>query len=170
MAPVVMKPTPQKMDTAATTTTSSLPIEVDSRWVHMDRIEHEKLEWMKDLPKLSEQPTSSGVPARFDFKGALVSRTADIPVTAALHHHGEEPEAAGYTLEELFQLARSTILQQRVIALQTLSNITRQVSLSSYVAQRHADRSPRIRHIRASSTTLFNYLSFRNSWKLAWYF
>ena len=56
-----------------------------------------------------------------------MARTADIPVTAALHHHGEEPEAAGYTLEELFHLSRSTVLQQRVIALQTLSNIIRQV-------------------------------------------
>ena len=57
-----------------------------------------------------------------------MSRTADISVTAALHHHGEEPEAAGYTLEELFHLSRSAVLQQRVIALQTLANIIRQVS------------------------------------------
>lgn len=60
-----------------------------------------------------------------------MSRNADIPVTAALHHHGEEPEAAGYTLEELFHLSRSTVLQQRVIALQTLSNIIRQVRQDS---------------------------------------
>ena len=31
---------------------SNLPIEVNSRWIHMDKIEQEKLEWMKDLPKL----------------------------------------------------------------------------------------------------------------------
>ena len=30
---------------------SNLPIEVNSRWIHMDKIEQEKLEWMKDLPK-----------------------------------------------------------------------------------------------------------------------
>jgi RNA polymerase II-associated protein 1 len=48
-------------------------------------------------------------------------------VTAALHHHGENPEAAGYTLDELFHLSRATILQQRVIALQTIANIIRQV-------------------------------------------
>ncbi len=74
-----------------------------------------------------------GVPARFDFKGNLISRTADIPVTAALHHHGDEPEAAGYTLEELFHLSRSTVLQQRVIALQTLTNIIRQVCQISFI-------------------------------------
>ena len=58
-----------------------------------------------------------------------MSRSVDIPVTAALHHHGEEPEAAGYTLEELFHISRSTVLQQRVIALQTLSKIICQVCL-----------------------------------------
>jgi hypothetical protein len=34
------------------------PIEIDSRWIHMDNIEYEKLEWMKDLPKPSAQRTA----------------------------------------------------------------------------------------------------------------
>lgn len=38
---------------------SNLPIEVDSRWIHMDNIEHEKLEWMKDLPTPSIQRTTN---------------------------------------------------------------------------------------------------------------
>ncbi|CAF2858976.1 unnamed protein product [Rotaria sp. Silwood2] len=127
----------EKMDLDDQTTSTNLPVDVDSRWVHMDNIEYEKLEWMKDLPKPSVPRTvddshPEGVPARFDFKGNLMSRMADIPVTAALHHHGEEPEAAGYTLEELFHLSRSTILQQRVIALQTLSNIIRQAHTGIY--------------------------------------
>ncbi|CAF3655986.1 unnamed protein product [Adineta steineri] len=131
------KTTAEKMDVDNQTEKTALPIEIDSRWVHMNNIEHEKLEWMKDLPKPSIQRTidetnAEGVPARFDFKGNLMSRTADIPVTAALHHHGEEPEAAGYTLDELFHLSRSTVLQQRVIALQTLSNIIRQAHTGIY--------------------------------------
>ncbi|CAF3346867.1 unnamed protein product [Rotaria sp. Silwood1] len=131
------KSTVQKMDVDNQTTSTNLPIEVDSRWIHMDNIEYEKLEWIKDLPKPSAQRTlddsnPEGVSARFDFKGNLISRTVDIPVTAALHHHGEEPEAAGYTLEELFHLSRSTVLQQRVIALQTLSNIIRQAHTGIY--------------------------------------
>lgn len=32
---------------------TDLPIEIDSRWIHMDKVESEKLEWMKDLPKPS---------------------------------------------------------------------------------------------------------------------
>lgn len=40
-----------------------------------------------------------------------------------LHHHGEEPERPGYSLQELLQLSRSSIQQQRCKALTTLANI-----------------------------------------------
>jgi RNA polymerase II-associated protein 1 len=70
-----------------------------------------------------------------------MARTTNVPVTAALHHHGDEPHAAGYTLNELFRLSRSTILQQRVIALQTLSNIIRQVVFFFVERNRHADKA-----------------------------
>ena len=65
----------------------------------MDNIEHEKLEWMKDLPKPSAQ------------------RTIDDTVRI-------------FRSYQIF--SRSTILQQRVIALQTLSNIIRQVCFFFY--------------------------------------
>jgi hypothetical protein len=45
------------MDIDNQTISTTLPIELDSRWVHMDTIEHEKLEWIKDLPKPSAQRT-----------------------------------------------------------------------------------------------------------------
>jgi hypothetical protein len=47
----------------------------------------------------------------------------EVNVTQALHHHGEDPERPGYTLQELLKLSRSSVLQQRVLALTTLSNI-----------------------------------------------
>ena len=31
------------------------PIDVDSKWINMNKVEHDKLEWMKDLP-----PPSAG--------------------------------------------------------------------------------------------------------------
>ncbi|CAF5192823.1 unnamed protein product, partial [Rotaria magnacalcarata] len=76
------------MDVENETVSTQLPIDIDSRWIHMDSIEYEKLEWIKDLPKPSVQRTADdshpeGVPARFDFKGNLMSRTVDVPVTAA---------------------------------------------------------------------------------------
>ena len=40
-----------------------------------------------------------------------------------MHHHGEEPERPGYSLQELLQLSRSANQQQRCTALLTLANI-----------------------------------------------
>ena len=48
---------------------------------------------------------------------------AEIPVTAGLHHHGEAPEAAGYTIPELAMLARSSFPAQRCISFQTLGRL-----------------------------------------------
>ncbi|KAK7469640.1 hypothetical protein BaRGS_00036369 [Batillaria attramentaria] len=117
------KPPPQ--DTA---NTQSLPEDVamveKERWLHMDKIEYDKLEWMKDLPLPSAGDVQTGQQARFDFRGNVVPADADVPVTTGLHHHGDEPERAGYTLEELFTLARSSNIQQRGLALNTLGYIT----------------------------------------------
>ena len=89
------------------------------------KIEREKMEWMRDLDDDetdTEQPNSFS--ARFDFNGKLMPFKADeIPVNVGLHHHGEEPNRPGYTLEELLTLARSTYPQQRTVAFSTLSQI-----------------------------------------------
>ncbi|KAH6615667.1 RPAP1-like protein, partial [Chaetomium sp. MPI-SDFR-AT-0129] len=95
-----------------------------------------KLAWMAPLPtphspadrESPYYPGQSSLPVsalRFDFRGALlpprVSR--DLPVTLGLHHHGEAPEAAGYTIPELARLARSSVAAQRCIAYQTLGRM-----------------------------------------------
>ncbi|KAL2186293.1 hypothetical protein L209DRAFT_373396 [Thermothelomyces heterothallicus CBS 203.75] len=95
-----------------------------------------KLAWMApvptpDSPADRESPYYPGQDSlpvsalRFDFRGALlpprVSRR--IPVTKGLHHHGEAPEAAGYTIPELARLARSAVPAQRCLAYQTLGRI-----------------------------------------------
>ena len=72
--------------------------------------------------------SQQGNQARFDFNGCLVSKTDNIPEYLGLHHHGDDPSSPGYTLEELFILARSSFLQQRVFALQVLARIIRKVS------------------------------------------
>ena len=61
------------------------------------------------------------------FQGNLVAADADVPAHLGLHHHGDEPGRAGYSLEELFQLSRSSNLQQRVMSLNTLANVIHQV-------------------------------------------
>ena len=50
-------------------------------------------------------------------------KSDEIPVNSGLHHHGDEPERPGYTLEELLTLARSTYLQQRSVAFDTISSV-----------------------------------------------
>lgn len=94
-----------------------------------------KLAWMAPVP--SEDSTadkdSSYYPhpeiavsaLRFDFRGRFLSPrvSRSIPSTKGLHHHGEAPEAAGYTIAELARLARSAVPAQRCMAYQTLGRI-----------------------------------------------
>lgn len=94
-----------------------------------------KLAWMapmpsKDSPADKESPyyphPEIGLSAlRFDFRGRFLSPrvSRSIPSTKGLHHHGEAPEAAGYTIAELARLARSAVPAQRCMAYQTLGRI-----------------------------------------------
>ncbi|XP_014481418.1 PREDICTED: RNA polymerase II-associated protein 1 [Dinoponera quadriceps] len=95
-------------------------------WLHMDSPEPEKLKWMDDLSvrKNDESAPEEYYNARFDFNGLLLPyKDESLTVDKGLHHHGEEPERPGYSLQELLQLSRSSTQQQRCTALTTLSNI-----------------------------------------------
>lgn len=93
-------------------------------WLHFNEFEAHKLAWMKDV-SVPDLRKTHGFEARFDFQGYL------LPYSAAqidernrhLYHHGDEPERPGYTLQELLLLSRSNVIQQRVLALNTLGNI-----------------------------------------------
>ncbi|EEC06039.1 hypothetical protein IscW_ISCW018291 [Ixodes scapularis] len=74
---------------------SELPIrpsEAAQRWLHMDQVEEEKLEWMTMLPPAKEPDSKDPVVGRFDFEGNLVSPSAEIPTHRGLHHHGDSPQ------------------------------------------------------------------------------
>ncbi|XP_041353389.1 RNA polymerase II-associated protein 1-like isoform X2 [Gigantopelta aegis] len=113
--------------------TPDLPLVPEKDWLHMDKIEYDKLEWMKELPPPVTGNSKTGKPARFDFQGNLLQADADIPVTKGLHHHGDEPERAGYSLEELFGLARSTNIQQRTLALHTLARVVTKAKSGGFI-------------------------------------
>ena len=66
------------------------------------------------------------------FQGNIVAPDADVPIHLGLHHQGDEPERAGYTLNELFQLSRSTHLQQRVMSLTTLASIVERARCGAF--------------------------------------
>ena len=95
-----------------------------------------KLAWMapipthgsiadKESPYYPAHEALSASALRFDFRGGLlpprISRA--MPSTKGLHHHGEAPEAAGYTVPELARLSRSAFPAQRCIAFQTLGRL-----------------------------------------------
>uniref|UniRef100_A0A8D0D1N6 RNA polymerase II associated protein 1 n=1 Tax=Sander lucioperca TaxID=283035 RepID=A0A8D0D1N6_SANLU len=111
-----------------------LLLKPQKEWVHMDKLEPEKLEWMRDLPSPRRKGTKKAMQARFDFAGSLIPPTEDLPTHLGLHHHGEEPERAGYSLQELFLLSRSQLIQQRSLALSTLANILSKARSGEYLS------------------------------------
>lgn len=120
---------------------------------HMDKIEPDKLAWTLPVtdgqcsaaaatkgtdatPKQEGGGIGGGRNARFDFQGKIATEDkekdkesgtirADSSWLSGLHHHGEEMERAGYTLEELLTLSRSTNIGQRSTAFNTLAAIFR---------------------------------------------
>uniref|UniRef100_A0A3Q2HUL5 RNA polymerase II associated protein 1 n=1 Tax=Equus caballus TaxID=9796 RepID=A0A3Q2HUL5_HORSE len=85
----------------------ALPMTPHKEWLHMDTVELEKLHWTQDLPPLRRQQTQERMQARFSLQGELLAPDVDLPTHLGLHHHGEEAERAGYSLQELFHLTRS---------------------------------------------------------------
>ncbi|KAL2815236.1 hypothetical protein BDW59DRAFT_16911 [Aspergillus cavernicola] len=62
---------------------------------------------------------------RFSLIGTVLSPSTSLslPTTLGLHHHGNDPHAAGYTIPELAILGRSSFPAQRCIAWQVLGRI-----------------------------------------------
>ncbi|KAK4473163.1 hypothetical protein MN116_004344, partial [Schistosoma mekongi] len=74
-----------------------------------------------------------GHQARFDLSGLVVPPEADVDTHLGLHHHGEEPERAGYTMGEMFHLSRSSVPVQRRLALSMLASSLFQSRLGRHI-------------------------------------
>lgn len=99
-------------------------------WIHFDVFEPEKLEWTKDIQRtFFKLKKGEKFEARFDWRGFMLpySESEEAPPATNdgqdLYLHGEEPHRPGYTLQELFRLARSNVLQQRVAAITAISGV-----------------------------------------------
>lgn len=96
-------------------------------YVNMNILEPEKLEWLKNVDKICVVPTDKKYEARFDLKGFLLPYTLDEEASQKdsreLFCHEEENHRPGYTLQELFRLARADMLQQRISAINIISGI-----------------------------------------------
>ncbi|UZJ54512.1 hypothetical protein CBS101457_003832 [Exobasidium rhododendri] len=83
------------------------------------------LQWTKSLENTEDEKGMTHT-FRFNFLGKIVDDATSSPIDShlnGLHHHGSEQSRAGYSVEELLHLARSTLPSQRIIALQTLERI-----------------------------------------------
>lgn len=104
-----------------------------------------KLEWISNasvppsLPSLSNQEQSKSeivmkkCPLRFGFKGQLLyQRMTDFASDPELYHHGNDPDKAGYTIDELNILAKSTFASQRVLAFNIFTHIWQELHMNGY--------------------------------------
>ncbi|XP_041761157.1 RNA polymerase II-associated protein 1 [Anopheles merus] len=98
------------------------------QWINFDVLEPEKLEWTKDIERsVKELKPGESYEARFDWKGVLQPYVANTNPQQMddreLYLHGEDAQRPGYTLQELFRLARSNVLQQRISALGAIAGM-----------------------------------------------
>lgn len=106
-----------------------------NKWLHFDSLEKDKLEWMKGIEESKKLKAGEQYEARFDFKGYLLPYTIEYTEkTKTLFHHGDEPHRPGYSFTELFELSRSSVTQQRVMALNTIAGV-----LEYYIAGTYKD-------------------------------
>ncbi|XP_023944817.2 RNA polymerase II-associated protein 1 [Bicyclus anynana] len=93
------------------------------KWLHFENLEKDKLEWLKGI-KESKVKSDEPYEARFDFNGYLLPYAIEYcEKTKTLYHHGEEAHRPGYSITELIELTRSTVTQQRVMALNTIAGV-----------------------------------------------
>lgn len=107
--------------------------EESKNWLHFDVLEPEKLEWTRNIEKtFANLKPGETYEARFDWKGFLLpyidvdqnETSADLAKDdRELYLHGDDPHRPGYSLQELFRLARATVLQQRVAAINAIAGI-----------------------------------------------
>ncbi|CAH0713426.1 unnamed protein product, partial [Brenthis ino] len=104
-----------------------------NKWLHFENLEKDKLEWMKGIEESRKIKSDEPYEARFDFKGYLLPYTIKYTEkTKTLFHHGREPHRPGYSVTELFELTRSSVTQQRVMALNTLAGLLEYNSTGIY--------------------------------------
>ena len=107
----------------------------DLKQIYFPNLTHDEssLSWLRD-PSDKEASESNYNPSRtgfapsalrFDFKGALIPpyESLEIPTSKGLHHHGDAPHSAGYTIPELTLLARSSLPNQRCVAYQVIGRV-----------------------------------------------
>ncbi|KAI9443007.1 hypothetical protein H4582DRAFT_1872655 [Lactarius indigo] len=84
------------------------------------------LAWIEAAPLLD----STASTLRFDLRGAPIppQLSVTLPTHLGLHHHAEGARA-GYTIDDVFLLARSTVPAQRAVMFGIMAGITRRLAV-----------------------------------------
>lgn len=95
------------------------PDALKERYFHDTPAEPAKLAWLR--PSAPSTDTS----VRFDLQAKVLSQEEmqSIPTSEGLHHHGSAPDLAGYTIDDILWLSRSTVPSQRISMLNLLARI-----------------------------------------------
>lgn len=129
---MVVEETPDRSPDVCTTVENVTTLDIlndpdYAQWPNFDVIEPAKLEWMRDVQTtLPALKPGESYEARFDWKGVLLPYTLASNVSddvRELYLHGADAERPGYTLQELFRLARSNVMQQRITALGAIAGL-----------------------------------------------
>ncbi|KAF9892036.1 RNA polymerase II associated protein 1 [Aspergillus nanangensis] len=134
-------PTPPSQTTTAPNLDPSSPSFLSDLQTHyFPNISHDPsaLSWLQPASADPEDPDSTSAyhPAssadavhpsalRFSLLGTVLSPSTSLSLSTnlGLHHHGDDPHAAGYTIPELAILSRSSFPAQRCVAWQVLGRI-----------------------------------------------
>lgn len=103
-------------------------------------VETDKLAWMRPIDEVDEAEYNAEMVSiapselRFDFRGDLITPRMSryIRTDEGLHHHGDAPSAAGYTLAELAHLGRSSNPAQRSLALRTAGRVLHKLRVGKF--------------------------------------
>ncbi|WWC72877.1 uncharacterized protein I206_106841 [Kwoniella pini CBS 10737] len=93
--------------------------------------EPSKLAWLQPVSSSSADSSTS---PRFDLSGNILSSSEqnELPQHLGLHHHGSSPDLAGYTMQEITHLCRSTVPSQKITMMNTLSRVISRYHQGAY--------------------------------------
>ena len=96
---------------------------------HLSSPNASSLDWISPSPLNPSTTCTNTDNLPFDFTGVSISPSLaqTLSTRIGLHHHAEGRHA-GYTLDDVFLLSRSTVPAQRASMLDVLSRVARQIS------------------------------------------
>ncbi|KAJ9117017.1 hypothetical protein QFC22_004675 [Naganishia vaughanmartiniae] len=103
-------------------TEAPTPSEIQRQYFPEADLNEPNLKWLQESSTAS---SSTAAALRFDLSGnpLTAEEGADLPSHLGLHHHGDEANQAGYSIDEILMLCASSFTPQRTIMLSLLGKI-----------------------------------------------